>query len=149
MKHEYQSATGGKPKALRQPASFFESLEEFNTEDLCIKHLERVRWPDGFRCIREGCGSHRIMSFDAKGKTGKPRHLYECIDCRYQYSVTTGTMFHNSHLSLKQWFLAIHLFCSGQKAISARDLGGRLKVNYRTARYVIRRIRLAIEQAAD
>ena len=149
MEHESQGAMRGKLEALHEPASFFETLQEFNTEDLCISHLERVRWPDGFRCIREGCGSQRIMTFEAKGKTGKPRRLYECVDCRYQYSVTTGTMFHNSHMPLKKWFLAIHLFCSANRAISARDLGGKLKVNYRTARYVIRRIRLAIEQAAD
>jgi transposase-like protein len=149
MKHESQRAAGGELKARREPAAFFETLEEFNTEDLCIRHLERVRWPEGFTCIREGCGSQRIMTFETKGKTGKTRHLYECVDCRCQYSVTTGTMFHNSHMPLKKWFLAIHLFCSANKAMSARDLGRRLKVNYRTARYVICRIRLAIEQAAD
>jgi transposase-like protein len=138
--------TGVKSEALREPAWFMETLQEFGAELLCIQHLEKVRWPDGLRCIREGCDSERIMSFATKGKTGKSRYLYECVDCRYQYSVTTGTMFHNSHIPLSKWFLAIHMFCSANKAISAKELERRLKVNYRTAGYVIRRIRLAIQQ---
>jgi transposase-like protein len=142
-------STSDKPKALREPAAFFETLQEFNTEELCIRHLEQVRWPDGLSCIREGCGSRRIMSFDTKGKTGKTRHLYECVDCRYQYSVTTGTIFHNSHMPLSKWFLAVHMICSANKGVSTRDLERKLEVNYRTADYVMRRIRLAMQQHAD
>jgi len=89
------------------------------------------------------------MTFDTKGKTGRIRHLYECVDCRYQYSVTTGTMFHNSHLPLSKWFLAIQIICSAKKSVSTKELERRLKVNYRTAGYVMRRIRLALRQEAN
>jgi transposase-like protein len=145
MKHEGVN----KPKRLQAPASFFESLEEFQTEEHCIRHLEQVRWPDGLRCIREDCGSRRIMTFEAKGKTGKPRYLYECVDCRYQYSVTTGTIFHNSHLPLRKWFLAVRMICSAKNGVSLKDLERQLKINYRTAGYVMQRIRRTIEQTAD
>ena len=104
-------ASGG-PQAVRKQVSFFEMLGKLDTEEQCIRHLEQVRWPDGLVCIREDCGSRRIMTFETKGKTGKARHLYECVDCRYQYSITTGTIFHNSHLPLNKWFLAIHLIAS-------------------------------------
>lgn len=135
-------------EALGKSTSLFSISPEFSSEELCIKHLEQVRWPDGLRCIREGCNSERIMTFEAKGKTGKPRHLYECVDCRYQYSVTTGTIFHNSHLPLSKWFLAIHIICSARN-VSVKDLERKLKVNYRTAEYVMHRIRLTIQQGAD
>jgi transposase-like protein len=136
-------------KTLRQPAAEAEAISESDTEAFYIKRLEQARWPDGLRCIRDGCDSQRIMTFDVRGKTGKMRHLYECVDCRYQYSVTTGTIFHNSHMPLKKWFLAIHLFSSAKNGISARDLERKLQVNYRTAEYVIRRIRTAIQQTTD
>ncbi|HEY6329321.1 MAG TPA: IS1595 family transposase [Blastocatellia bacterium] len=131
----------------RGQLSLFEKLGEFSNEDLCVRHLEQVRWPDGLSCIRDGCNSRRIMRFTAKGKTGKVRHLYECADCRYQYSVTTGTLFHNSHMPLNKWFIAIHMV-SGGSPVSARDLQRRLKINYRTALSVVHRIRQAFKQAA-
>ena len=139
----------GGSKALRGRVSFFETLGQLDTEEQCIRHLEQVRWPDGLVCIKEDCRSRRIMSFETKGKTGKARHLYECVDCRYQYSITTGTIFHNSHLPLNKWFLAIHLISSTKRGISAKDLERKLKVNYRTACYMMRRLRLIIQSATD
>ena len=54
--------------------SIYSVVARFNTEKKCIKHLERIRWPNGLECPR--CKEKRIMTFDAKGKTGKARHLY-------------------------------------------------------------------------
>ena len=150
MKREPEELIGGLVDEVSEPPSIFdETLEGFNPEDQYIAHLERARWPDGLRCIREGCGSRRIMTFEAKGRTGKTRHLYECIDCRYQYSVTAGTIFHNSHLPLSKWFLAIGIICSSEKRVSAKELERRLGVNYRTACYVAQRIGLAMQQDDD
>jgi transposase-like protein len=140
-------AVNGKQKAPRPQPSIFEIMQKFNTEEHCIKHLENIRWPNGLQCIR--CKSERVMTFDAKGKTGKTRHLYECVDCRYQYSVTTGTIFHDSHMALTKWFLAIYLICSAKKGISAKELERQLDVNYRTAWYMAHRIRLAMQQDDD
>jgi transposase-like protein len=135
----------------RQPSheqpSIFEIFNKFNTEEKCIKHLERIRWPEGLRCIR--CKSERVMSFKAEGKTGKERHLYECVDCRYQYSVTVGTIFHDSHLPLTKWFLAIYMICSAKKGVSAKQLQRELQTSYKTAWYMAHRIRLAMQQDDD
>ncbi len=131
----------------RQQPSIFEVMQKFNTEERCIKHLERIRWPEGLRCIR--CDSERVMNFTAEGKTGKARNLYECVDCRYQYSVTTGTVFHDTHLPLTKWFLAIYLICSAKKGISAKELQRQLATSYKTAWYMAHRIRLAMQQDED
>ena len=134
------------PESVDESASPLDGVLESDDEEFYLKRLEQSRWPDGLRCIRDGCGSQRVMTFDVKGKTGKMRHLYECVDCRYQYSVTTGTIFHNSHLPLKKWFLAIHLFSTARNGVSARDFERQLGINYRTAEYVIRRIRRLVQQ---
>ena len=131
---------------MSQPA--YQSLLQLATEEQCIRHLELVRWPDGLICIRPGCGSRRIMTFDAKGKTGKSRHLYECVDCRYQYSVTTGTMFHNSHLPLSKWFQAIGIMSSATTRVTAKELERKLGVSYKTALYAARRIERMISDAS-
>lgn len=130
----------------KQP-SLFNVMEQFNSEEKCIAHFEEVRWPEGLKCIR--CGGTRIMKFKAKGKTGKERHLYECVDCRYQYSVTTGTVFHDSHLPLTKWFLAIYLICSAKKGVSAKQLQRQLSTSYETAWYMAHRIRLAMKEDED
>jgi transposase-like protein len=127
--------------------SILQLLEKFNTEKKCIEHFERIRWPQGLTCIK--CGSTRIMKFETLGKTNKPRYLYECVDCRYQYSVTTGTIFHDSHLPLTKWFLGIYLICSARKGVSAKQLQRQLSVSYKTAWYMAHRIRLAMSQDGE
>lgn len=123
--------------------SIFEVFKRFNTEERCIRHLEHIRWPRGLECPR--CEQQRIMKFQADGKTGKERSLYECSDCRYQYSVTVGTIFHDSHLPLVKWFLAIYMICSAKKGVSAKQLQRELEIgSYKTAWYMAHRIRLAM-----
>ena len=128
---------------MEKTQSIFEVVKKFNTESRCILHLERIRWPHGLECLN--CKSKRVMKFQAKGKTGKERSLYECIDCRYQYSVTVGTIFHDSHLPLVKWFLAIYMICSAKKGVSAKQLQRELEIgSYKTAWYMAHRIRLAM-----
>jgi DNA-directed RNA polymerase subunit RPC12/RpoP len=83
-------------RSVKKPRPIFEVIWKLNTEAKCIAHFESLRWPAGLRCIR--CESKRVFRFIARGKTGKDRHLYECVNCHYHYSVTGGTVFHDSHL---------------------------------------------------
>src|SRR5258708_13019489 len=69
----------------------------YSTEDKCREQLKRLRWPEGVTCPR--CKSKTISRLFTESK-------FECSDCRYQFSVTVGTVFHDSHLPLTQWFLA-------------------------------------------
>src|SRR5258708_28898964 len=105
--------------------------KKFSSEGACLARLEQVRWPNGLRCIR--CGKERIRRFKTKGKTGKRRDLYWCCDCHYQYSVTVGTIFHDSHMPLTKWFSAIRMFYA-KKAMSATKLQRELGLRrYETA----------------
>lgn len=115
-----------------------------NTEEKCIDYLERMRWPQGVRCPT--CGRSSISRFQTKGKSGKTRHLYQCLDksCRYQFSPTTGTIFHDSHLPLNKWFQAIALLCDAEPPMSINQLRLALGVQYKTAAHVTDRIRKAI-----
>ncbi|MCI0724284.1 MAG: IS1595 family transposase [Acidobacteria bacterium] len=132
---------------MRKQPSIFEHLRQFDSEEKCIAHFERIRWPRGLRCIR--CKGKRVFKFETEGKTGKERHLYECVDCRYQFSVTTGTIFHDSHLPLTKWFLAIYMICSAKKGVSAKQLQRELDTSYKTAWYMAHRIRLAMQEDAQ
>ena len=127
--------------------SIFEIFNTFDTEEKCIRHFERIRWPEGPICSK--CGGVNILRFQTEGKTGKVRHLYNCRDCRYQFSVTVGTIFHDSHLALRKWFMAIYMICSAKKGVSAKQLQRELQVTYKTAWYMAHRIRLAMREDED
>ena len=115
------------------------------TEEKCIAYLEKMRWPTGVRCPI--CGNSSISRFQTKGRSGKVRHLYQCLDrpCRYQFSATTGTIFHDSHLPLNKWFRAISLLSDEKKPMSINQLRLSLGVQYKTAAHLAGRIRLAME----
>ncbi|MGH7867091.1 MAG: IS1595 family transposase [Candidatus Dormibacteraceae bacterium] len=116
-------------------------IEQFRSEDKCREYLEDLRWPDGVRCPRCGNGSTSWI--------GK-RNQHECNEasCRYQFSVTAGTVFHDSHLPLWKWFLAIYLIGESKKGISAKQLQRTLGVSYKTAWYLGHRVRSAMEDGS-
>jgi len=71
--------------------------KRFSTEDACLIYLEKIRWPDGFRCPR--CCHAKAW--------GSKRGLYRCCNCDYQTPVTSGTIFHDTRKPLYQWFEAM------------------------------------------
>src|SRR5579872_4306347 len=126
--------------------------KELNTEAKCLTFLEHMRWPDGVKCL--SCESLRITRITAKGKLNKKtghrspdRELYQCNECRFQFTATTGTVYHDTHLPLSKWFLAIALITESKKGMSANQLARSLGVQYRTAWYLAHRIRKAMIDA--
>lgn len=119
--------------------------KQFETEEKCIAFLETLRWPEGVSCPK--CGNDRISRFQASGKTGKLRQLYQCLACRYQFSVRTGTIFHDSHLPLQKWFTAMALVGESGGTISANQLRQALGVQYKTAWQLGNRLREAMQQS--
>jgi transposase-like protein len=72
--------------------------------------------------------------------------LYQCLECKAQFSATSGTLFNDSHLPLVKWFLAVALMCNAKKGISAKQMQRDLHVSYKTAWYLCHRIRKAMEE---
>ena len=118
--------------------------KNFSTEDQALDHLVKCRWPDGVRCL--ACDHAKVYRIDTHGKTKKPRRLYECADCGFQFSTTTGTLFHDSHLPLQKWFMAMALMCEAKKGVSALQVSRHIGVTHKTAWYLCHRIRKAMEE---
>jgi len=108
---------------------------DFDTDTECRQALEELRWPDGVKCLR--CGSDSISRITT-------RKQYDCNACRYRFSVTTGTIFHDSHLALPKLFMAVFLMVESKKGISANQLRRTLGVAQKTAWYLNHRIRKAM-----
>lgn len=131
----------------------------FGTEEQCISYLKAARWPDGVvKCL--DCGSANVSEFitnettrerfsKREGKTVEvrvpARHLFQCKDCKYQFSATTGTIFDKSHIPLSKWFQATALIVNAKKSLSAMQMERDLGVSYRTAWFLNHRIREAMQ----
>jgi transposase-like protein len=109
---------------------------EYDSDNKCREYLEQLQWPHGVKCPK--CGSEKISRIEK-------RNQYDCDSCRYQFSVTAGTMFHDSHLPLWKWFAAVYLMCESKKGMSALQMKRTLSVGYKTAWYLCHRIRAAIQ----
>lgn len=116
--------------------SLFEFERQFGSEEACFEFLFFQRWPDGFHCPH--CG-HEEYSFI------RTRKLYQCCSCRYQTSVTAGTVFHRSKLPLRTLFYAVYLLATHKKGMSALELQRKLGIrNYKTAWLLLHKLRSAM-----
>ena len=118
------------------PRTLLEFDDRFRTEAACWTYLVWVRWPQGFRCPR--CGHRTAWSL--------PRsRLFECRGCHAMVSVTAGTVFHRSHLSLRVWFRAIWLITNQKSGVSAVGLQRALGLgSYETAWTCLHKLRRAM-----
>ncbi len=98
-------------------------------------YLERLRWPDGVRCPR--CGS-RLATPVAT------RHQFDCRECRYRFSVTSGTYLHDSAVPLWKWLVAVSLLVESEDGFPAHRLSATIGVSYKTAWSLEHRIRAAM-----
>ena len=108
------------------------------SEEECRRLLEGLRWPGGICCPR--CQGRAISEITA-------RRRFYCRGCRHFFSLTSGTAFHNSHLPIWKWFLAIELLLDAEGGLPANELQKVLGGSYKTAWFAEHRIRAALSQA--
>lgn len=82
-------------------------IERYDSDDKCRLTLEKLRWPLGVRCIR--CESKRCTALTTADSSNVALVVYH-------FSVTTGTIMHDTHLPLRKWFIATYLICESKKA---------------------------------
>lgn len=113
----------------------------YHNEDKAREHLESIRWPKGAACPH--CGECEKVSA-LEGKSHRPG-LYKCYSCAGHFTVTVGTVFERSKIALHKWVLAAHLIASSKKGFSAHQLHRTLEVSYKTAWFMMHRLRKAME----
>lgn len=111
--------------------SVFELTQTFSTEQDCIDYLEMLKW-----------NKLPVCPFDETSKVYKCKNnQYRCKNTGKYFNVKTGTMFENSKVSLRKWFMAIWLVTSHKKGISSIQLGKDIGVRQATAWFMLQRIR--------
>jgi len=115
-----------------------ELVQEFADEEKCRAYIEALRWPKGVTCPK--CKAKKVYRI-------LKRDQFVCDSCDHQFSATAGTIFHDTHLPLWKWLLAVYLMAESKKGMSANQLKRTLKVSYKTAWYLCHRIRKAMTEA--
>ena len=117
------------------PRTMLEFEQRFSTEAQCRQYLFELRWPGGFQC--PSCGG--TAAWAMRG------NLWLCGGCRYQASVTAGTIFQDSHLALTTWFRAMWLMTGQKSGVSALGLQRVLGLgSYKTAWALLHKLRRAM-----
>ena len=117
------------------PRTVLELEQRFSDEQACRRYLFALRWPKGFVCPR--CSGNEAWETS--------RGLWLCRTCRYQLSVTTGTLFHRSHQPLTLWFRVMWQVTSQKNGISAMGLQHSLGLGgYQTAWTMLQKLRRAM-----
>ncbi len=102
--------------------------------------MEFVRWPNGPICPHCGAVNNATRMAGDAHRAG----LFNCRECRQQFSVTIGTVFESSHVPLHKWMIANHLMNASKKGISAHQLHRMLHISYKSAWFMCHRIREAM-----
>lgn len=120
---------------LHYPGTMQELIDRYSKEESCREYLEKIRWPDGFRCPR--CQSEKSWLTEAG--------LKKCSRCTYRASLFVGTIFQGSKIPLRIWFQAIWWFTNQKSGVSALGLQRTLGLgSYRTAWTLLHKMRLAM-----
>lgn len=114
--------------------SLFDLMEAFPDEQACIDHLRSIRWRDGEFCPH--CNSNKIYHFS-------DRKTFKCGECRQRFSIKVGTIFEDTKLPLRKWFMAMWMITNHPKGIASTTLAKDLKITQKSAWFVMHRLRHA------
>jgi transposase-like protein len=118
-------------------------LAHFATDEQARTYLEAWLWTNGPTCPR--CKSNDPERVYAMKSASVRPGLFNCKDCRRQFTVTVGTIFEDSHIPLRKWLVAWYLLCSSKKGMSSLQMQRILGLgSYRTALFMTHRIRHAL-----
>lgn len=121
--------------------SLVEIYRRFPAHRDCIAHLEKVRWSEKPLCPY--CGAERV-SHNRDSARGLTSERWKCQRCLRSFSVTVGTIFHNTHVDLQRWFLLISLMLNAKKGLSAMQAARDLDMRRPTVWSMMHRVRKAL-----
>ena len=117
----------------------------FTDETKAREWLEARIWPTGPVCPH--CGSTGDDVTALNGKAHRPG-LYQCSSCREQFTVTVKTVFERSKIPLSKWLAALFLLTASKKGVSAHQVHRSLDISYKSAWFMMHRLREALRPAS-
>jgi transposase-like protein len=113
----------------------------FTDETKAREWLETRVWPHGPNCPHCGAIGNDVTKLD--GSKHRPG-LFQCNQCREQFTVTVGTVFERSKLPLSKWLAALFLLTASKKGVSAHQIHRSLGISYKSSWFMMHRLREAM-----
>lgn len=127
-------------------------MDRVGTESDAYELLEELRWGDNPVCPHcDAPGPYYIRPMNGESRrtrTGSmsERRVWKCRECRKQFSVLTGTIFHGSKIPVRTWLLVIHEMCSSKNGVAAREIERKYNLTPKSAWFLCHRIREAMKR---
>ncbi len=119
--------------------NLLELHDYFSTENKCWDYLENLRWNGNVIC--PFCKANKHYKF-------KDSRIYKCKDCKKKFNAKIGTIFENTKIPLRKWFVAIYIATSHKKGISSLQLSKDISVTQKSAWFILHRIREMLKSKA-
>ena len=119
--------------------NLIELFESFKTNQEAADYLEKVRWQGKTECPY--CHGHKTCRH---AETGRQIRRWQCWACEKSFAVTVGTVFHRTHVPLKNWFLILTLMLNAKKSASSHQIARDLGMRQGTVWSIMHRIRAAM-----
>jgi transposase-like protein len=114
-------------------------------ERAAVEFFEEHRWGSAPNCPR--CGDTDVSMMRGKDGMRNRRYLWRCRGCKQQYTVKIGTIMEDSPIPLRHWAYAFYEACKSKKGVSAKEIERQCNVTYKTALFMLHRIRWAMAPA--
>ncbi len=116
-------------------------------ELIAVEFMERQRWGDDPACPR--CGDTDVYQMRGRDGARNLRFLWRCRGCAEQFTVRIGTVFEDSRIPLKHWCYAFWAACASKKGVSALQIKRQTGLSYKSALFLMHRIRYAMSDTPD
>ena len=118
------------------PDTLLGAITYFNDIDVATQFVASLRWPRGVTCPH--CEDKNV-AFVAS------RRIWQCKECRKQFSVKVGSIFEDSPIALSKWLPAMWMLVNCRNGVSSYEIARDLGVTQKTAWFMLHRLRLAIQ----
>jgi transposase-like protein len=117
------------------PETLLGAINYFADVDVATQFVAGLRWPGGVTCPHcEGKNCPYVAS----------RRIWQCKDCRKQFSVKVGSIFEDSPIPLSKWLPAMWMLVNCKNGVSSYEIARDIGVTQKSAWFMMHRLRLAI-----
>ncbi len=114
-------------------------FNNFQTQEQAIAYLEDVRWRG-----RPTCPYCKGTKVGVHSSNDRKMSRWQCQECHRPFAVTVGTIFHGTHIPLRDWFLCIAVMLNAKKSASAYQIARDLGIRRATVWSMMHRVRIAM-----
>ena len=112
-----------KARVLHREVNLSEFTAIFPDVSDCHRFLEQLKWKNGYSCKK--CGHGKFCS-------GKEPLSRRCTRCRYEESITGGTIFHRLKFPITKAFSLLFLVFANKRKITSTELSTILDLRQKT-----------------